>query len=288
MNCLICGHVLDPILHDVGTHPNCEQDQEDGLTELAQTLKKQMTEVILWADANSKRSLQVALGPSEIGTPCDRKLAYKLAGNPEVNHHRDPWAAIVGTSVHKWLEKAVDHYQGIGIKDMDHWDPPEGPKIQMWTEEEVQVDLEVPGHVDLYDVPTETVIDTKTAGPDVFRRIVKEGPPAGYKIQAHLYGLGYTNAGRNVKNVALMFYPRAGLLRDLFVWTDIYRPNVAYEALARRSRIQKGIETVDIWNNPHVYDKIPAVSDHCGYCPFYKRAGFIDGTEATNEGCPGV
>lgn len=287
MNCLICDTRLDPILHDLGTHPTCEP--EFGDVELAAQLKKTLTDVILWANDNAARSLQTAIGPSEIGTPCDRKLAYKLAGNPEVNQWRDPWPAIVGTGVHNWLEKAVDRYQGVGIEDGPWERPPNWDgKWDLLTENEVQVDPLVPGHVDLYQTSTETVIDYKTAGPDVFKKIVKDGPPAGYKIQTQLYGLGYANAGRSVKKVALVFLPRAGWLRDMYVWTDLYRPHVAQQALERMYAIKRGIEQVDIWNNPLVYDKIPAVEDHCGFCPFYRKAGLIDGTEATNEGCPGV
>jgi hypothetical protein len=291
LNCLVCSEVLHPSLHDVGTHPTCDdQDTKDqGLVDLAEHLKKRLTEVILWANDNSARSLQAAIGPSEIGTPCDRKLAYKLAGNPVINDRRDPWAAIVGTAVHSWLEKAVDKYQGVGIGDSDWEAPPSWDgRWDLLTEKEVQVDPLVPGHVDLYQVSTQTVIDYKTAGPDVFKKIVKEGPPAGYKIQTQLYGLGYANAGRKVEHVALVFLPRAGWLSSMYVWTDRYRPDVAHKALERMYAIKRGIEQVDIWNHPEIYEKIPAVSDHCGFCPFYRRAGLMDGTEATNEGCPGA
>ncbi len=274
LNCLVCDEFLDPILHDVGTHPGCD-DQEAANNELASSIKKKLTGIILWANENSARSLQQAIGPSEIGTPCDRKLAYKLAGNPIINLRKDPWPAIVGTGVHHWLERAVIDVQ-TAYPDM--------PKLL--TEREVKIDPLVLGHVDLYDEPT--VIDYKTAGPDVFRKVVKEGPPAGYKIQTQLYGLGYSQAGFRVEHVALVFLPRSGWLSDMYVWTDQFRPELAEAALARMYAIKRGIETIDIWNNPAVYDKIPAVSDHCGYCPFYKRAGLIDGTEATDQGCPGV
>lgn len=279
MICLVCNEKLGPIWYDFGTHGMCQSDLEGPLAALGADLKKQLTEIILWADRNSDRSLQEAIGPSEIGTPCDRKLAYKLAKNPEVNQVRDPWAAIVGTSVHHWLEAAVNRYQDSVFSD---------GKPDFLTEKDVQVDPLVPGHVDLYRQSTESVIDYKTAGPDVMKKIRTGGPPAGYKIQTHLYGLGYSNAGRSVKHVQLVFLPRAGFLRDAYVWSDIYRPNVAQAALARMYGIKKGIEQIDIWNNPQVYDKIPAVADHCGYCPFYRKAGLMDGTEATDQGCPGV
>lgn len=282
MNCLVCDEKLHPSLNDVGTHPHCDdQDTKDqALVDLAEHLKKQLTDAILWANDNSTRSLQEAIGPSEIGTPCDRKLAYRLAGNPVINGRRDPWAAIVGTAVHSWLEEAINLWTDGTRRGADD--------AEFLTEREVQVDDLVPGHVDLYQISTNTVIDYKTAGPDVFKKIVKEGPPAGYKIQTQLYGLGYANAGRKVEHVALVFLPRAGWLSSMYVWTDRYRPDVARKALGRMYAIKRGIEMVDIWRHPEFYERIPAVSDHCGFCPFYKRAGLMDGTEATDEGCPGV
>src|SRR5690606_22850826 len=43
------------------------------------------------------RSAQTTLGPSEIGTPCDRRLALTVMGAAPVNPGGDGWAAFVGT-----------------------------------------------------------------------------------------------------------------------------------------------------------------------------------------------
>lgn len=273
MDCLICNELLDATLHDVGTHPACDEDAM-AQAGLATRIKKQLTEIILWANANSPRSLQQAIGPSELGTPCDRRIAYRLAGHPEINTRRDPWPAIVGTGVHTWLEDAVKL-----------WDP---DQQQYLTEQELDIDPLIVGHTDLYEFDAYTVIDYKTAGPDVMRRMVKEGPPAGYKIQTHMYGLGHVRAGRRVDNVALVFLPRAGWLSGMYVWTDRYRPHVAENAIARMYSIGNGLIQVDIANHPEVYDLIPATADHCGYCPFYRHTGLIDDNVADQRGCPGV
>src|SRR5690606_36102890 len=42
----------------------------------------EMRAVLTALDASRPRSRQTALGPSELGTPCQRQLAYKLAGVP--------------------------------------------------------------------------------------------------------------------------------------------------------------------------------------------------------------
>ena len=65
----------------------------------ATALKHELSQVILWNEHNAPRSLQRAIGPSELGDPCDRKLAYRIAGIEPVNFG-DPWPAIVGTSIH--------------------------------------------------------------------------------------------------------------------------------------------------------------------------------------------
>ena len=65
-------------------------------------LIKQVKEYSTW----SPRSQQTMIGASEIGTPCSRRLAYKLLGVDAINTDMDSWPAIVGTSVHANLEKA--------------------------------------------------------------------------------------------------------------------------------------------------------------------------------------
>lgn len=66
----------------------------------------ELREIIEWHGNHSPRNLQVALGPSELGVPCDRQVAGKMAGIPTTNHVVDPWPSIVGTAGHAWLDKA--------------------------------------------------------------------------------------------------------------------------------------------------------------------------------------
>lgn len=53
------------------------------------------------------RSLQEVIGPSEMGTPCLRRLGFKLSGTPaaqiDVESIDIPWRPTVGTAIHSWM-----------------------------------------------------------------------------------------------------------------------------------------------------------------------------------------
>src|SRR6185369_9665685 len=112
MNCPVCGNEMSPALAREGllVHPLCADQHERELKERNEELKAQLLEIITWADQNSTRSQQLAIGPSEIGNTCDQRIARTLAALPQVNFRFDPWAGIVGTSIHSWIQKAVDRY----------------------------------------------------------------------------------------------------------------------------------------------------------------------------------
>lgn len=268
MNCLLCNGPMDPSLikRGVAFHPTCD-DQDPAEANALKTLVQKM---IRHAEGTSARTLQRQIGPSEMGDACDRRLAYRLAEVPAINAARDPWPAIVGTAVHHWMDAAVHTAEGAGL-------------ISGWvTEIGVAPDRLVKGHSDVYDAIGHRVIDWKTAGPDVLKKIRTQGPPASYIYQANLYGLGHEQAGRPVKDVALVFLPRAGWLSGIYVWRDIYRRHLA-ELMVER--LYKLGDLLIAGFNPW---EIPAVpSDACGYCPFFASGDGIMGVEASVNGCPG-
>lgn len=239
------------------------------LTELEEELKKDIQEIILDAERNSTRSTQVDIGPSELSATCKRQIGYKLADIPPVNSGSDPWAAIVGTAIHAWLEKAVNRRNN--------------PK---WiTENEMDISPYVTGHCDwLRDT---MVVDFKTAGVDRMREVTKYGPPLSYQTQVHLYGYGYEQLGYRVEHVALIFLPRSGLLRNIHTWVVPYSRPAALEALAKVPKIGKELIDLDILNNPHRWEQVEATPSHdCGYCPWYAyHRSLIQG--ASDQGCPG-
>ena len=276
--CLVCQKPMSVVLDGLNTHPACILfDDTPGEDLLALKLKRQLIDIIKWADANTARSRQKRIGPSEMGDPCDRRIGYCIAEIPEVNDRFDPWAAIVGTSIHSWLEDAVQAWV------VHH-------KSTSWlTETPVTLDGFITGRSDLYYVDDACVIDHKGAGPSVMRKVVKDGPPPGYVVQVQLYGYGYEQLGQPVKKVALAFYPRAGWLRDMYVWTADYDRDVAVAALARISRIAQDVMKLEILKegNEHRWEQLDAVpSDSCGFCPWYEPDRNMEvGANAT--GCPG-
>lgn len=180
------------------------------------------------------RSLQVALGPSEIGNACDRCLIHRLAGTPEAAEVAPPWLPYVGTAVHSALEvtfmRHVIDRLGAGVDAGDEW----------LTETAVNVgDLRgqpVIGHADLFHVPTGTVIDFKVTGSTTLKKVRADGSGASltYQRQIHLYGRGLAARGYPVRSVAIAFLPRNGMtLAQTRLFTAPYDEQVAIDALAR-------------------------------------------------------
>lgn len=283
MNCLACGKEMAVLLTpDQVTHPTCLMIEEpvEGVDPFSVLLKQQLTEIILWQAKRNPREWQVNIGPSEIGNPCDRSIGYRLVDLPGCNVEFDPWASIVGTAVHHWLDKAVSDW-------MDVWSEPYNPK---WlTETELAMDEIVTGHSDLYSIEHQAVVDWKTAGVDVMRKVLKDGPPDGYRIQTHIYGYMFEKSGRPVKKVALVFLPRAGLLKNMYVWSADYSRTVAETALARMYGIARRVLELEVLTkgHEHRWEQVEATpGNHCGFCPWYDPGRDPErGADAT--GCPG-
>lgn len=242
----------------------------------ATQIKEQLQKIILWTEQTSPRSRQRSIGPSELGDPCDRRIAYRIAAVDSVNIHGDPWPAIVGTAVHGWLEEAITRFQREN-------------GYQGWlTELRVHPDPLVAGRSDLFHEPTGTVVDFKTTNADTIRKLQRGGAPSpGYITQINLYGLGHVRAGRPVNNVCLVYYPRSGWLRDAFVWHGAYDQGIAEQALQRMYTIGFQLLDLDIESHPEYFAEIPATAgDNCVWCPMFKR-DMDPSIQASRDGCPG-
>lgn len=279
-DCLVCHQPLDAALAPEVTHPSCNDTSWLGLDDLPDPfndiLKQKLVHMILWAEHNSPRSKQVQIGPSEVGDACDRRIAYRLAGVPDVNVGFDPWPAVVGTAVHGWLETALRTYEGFhGTND--------------WlTEQTLVIDDFIKGHSDLYWAPERTVIDWKTAGVDVMRKVRANGPPSSYVVQAQIYGFGFERMGQPVDRVALAFLPRSGWLRDMFVWSAPYDRNVAETALSRVYGIAQKLVELEIFKHSHRWQQIEATpGDSCGHCPWLNTLRTAE-EGASDKGCPAL
>lgn len=187
--------------------------------------------VIETAIDGTPRSQQTRIGPSELGTPCNRCLAHKLAGIPET---RDTaWLPAVGTAVHGWLQ---DVFIGANA----------GQPIRYLTELTVSVGdvdgVDITGHVDMYDIATAELTDWKCVGATTLRA-AKSGPSPVYRTQAHLYGRGLIRRGLPVERVRIAYLPRNSVngLADAVVWSEPYDEQVALAALARADALAKAI-----------------------------------------------
>jgi PD-(D/E)XK nuclease superfamily protein len=281
MNCLACGLEMSVLLTpDQVTHPTCLMIEEpvEGEDPFSVLLKQELVDIIKWQARRNPREWQTNIGPSEIGNPCDRHIGYRLVDIPAINVESDPWASIVGTAIHAWLDKAVRE-----------WNSLQDSEAKYLTETELVLDEIVTGHADLYDVGKEAVVDWKTAGADVMRKVVNEGPPDGYKIQTHIYGYLFERAGFPVKKVALVFLPRASTLSKIYVWSADYSRTVAETALARMYGIARKVLELDILTegNGHRWEQLDATpGNHCGFCPWYNPGRDPErGADAT--GCMG-
>jgi hypothetical protein len=246
------------------------QLKRGGVTPDRHPLAADIRSVVLEASHRAPRSQQQALGPSEIGEVCPRKLAYKLMRHTESNTDSDPWASIVGTAVHAWLADAfLAANARLG-------------RIRYLVEQRLVIRGALTGTCDLYDADRQMVIDHKVPGVTSMNAAKKNGPSPTYIAQAHLYGYGYVQLGLPVKDVALALYPRAGMLSGLWVWTQPYDESVALQALARHDSILEVAAALDVAHHAERYRDVPRVTGHaCTYCPYWKP-----GTD-TGDGCPG-
>lgn len=244
-----------------------------GNTPDAVAVARDLREAVTYAAKHAPRSVQRHLGPSEIGDPCHRKVAGKLAHVPATNHVSDPWPSVVGTAGHAWLADT------LSAARPDQW----------WTERRV---VPIDGHsgtADLYDTARRAVIDHKLLGRTTHPKVRAGDIPRGYYVQLLLYALGYIRAGYPVDRVMLAAWSRGGRLTDLYVWdhpiTDADWTLLAYiidtELPYRKSwaaAIASGSAT--LLDVPIGTDK-----PECYFCPFYRPETAANPAAA---GCPGV
>jgi hypothetical protein len=236
-----------------------------------------LCQVIVQHQRQSERSIQVEIGPSEIGTACERRLALALLGSKRPNVSRDEWAAIVGTACHKVAAEAfIAHNDSLSRS---------GYSPRWLVEQEITIRPGLFGHCDLYDLVTHTVIDHKFPGATAIRKYKTNGHPGQqYQWQAHLYGYGWANLGMPVATVGIMFYPRSGVLRDAFLWTEPYSPAIAAMALARVDDLLMGMNLAET-KGAILDDFMLALrrnTEYCNWCPYLER----DNSDPTN-GCKG-
>jgi hypothetical protein len=236
-----------------------------------------------YVNRNTKdnRSAQMTMGPSEIGTSCDRQIAMKLL-NIAPSNPQEGWAPFVGTAVHDELARMFQWANGGGAGS--------GRYVT-----EMSVEFGHPlvprGTLDLLDRVLFMVDDHKLMGRWSLDKLIQEGPSETYRVQLHTYGYGAERAGEKVKEVALIAWPRQeSSLDKLYVHVEPYDRKIALAALERVARIAERVRsaTGEARDNGFISEKPLEVAQHfnagddCKWCPFHRKgdAGFT-------RGCPG-
>lgn len=252
------------------------------------------------AIVNHPRSLQVEIGPSEIGTPCVRRLGHLLAGTPR-QPQPPAWRPTVGTAVHAWIADGFKAANERQLSDEDIDDPRD---VRYLVERRVTVGTidgrPLTGSCDLYDRETFRVSDWKIVGPSSLKKYrtscrlpdntaerpafyadLNNGPGQTYRVQAHCYGLGLATAGEPVREVAIWMLPSNGELADAVRWAEPWRPDVAEWFLGRANQVAAAVRE---YGAATVLPVLARVDDRCGrFCPFY-RAG---ADPSDPSACPG-
>lgn len=254
----------------------------NGNSPWAQAYAGTLRGVLETAAARAPRTVQVHLGPSELGVECDRQVAGKFAGLPATNHVVDPWPSIRGTALHAW---AADAFTADNMRyGYTRW----------LAEQRVTPHPEHPGTADLYDAAELAVVDHKFLGETSMAKL-KKNPPRKYRVQLLLYGLGYVLMGLPVTRVVIAGYPAtAASLDGMYVWEHVTDYDGADGALLakvfeqttrRKAYAAQLLATGD--PQAHLRDVPADTGDdrdtECYFCPFYRPQASRDAT----YGCPG-
>lgn len=246
-----------------------------GNTPWASRYSAELRRVVHEQANNSARTLQRHLGPSELGSPCDRQVVGKFAGLPTTNHVVDPWASVIGTAVHAWL---ADAFIADNARHGTRWA----------AEKQVTPHPDHSGTGDLYDGWEQAVVDHKVLGESSLDKVrASSGPPIKYVVQLMLYGRGFRLMGLPVKRIVLAAYPRTKHTLDgLYVWEQASGPQddpfleEVFKLTTHRKQLAKALMRKEI-----NFTDVPASPDdtECFFCPFYRPQTAYDG----GPGCSG-
>lgn len=205
------------------------------------------------------RNQQVALGPSEVGTPCLRQLAYGLLHEEECNPDWDPLAALRGTAFHEWMKWAADRanerlgrVRWLAEKKVG----PPGPGRR--------------GTCDLYDLDTHSVIDHKCPGPTRFKHYTTHGPSLQYETQTLIYGYGWEELGLPVEHVGIYWINLVSTVDKTKLWWRPYDRALAEKAFARVDSTIAMCDELRVDEHPERYELIPTTpTDDCRFCNWW-------------------
>lgn len=190
----------------------------------------QAMDVVYDAIVNHPRSLQVEIGPSEIGTECDHCLAAKLAGWKQ--QRGAAWLPTIGTAVHSWLEQQFRRRMAALP-----------PRERRWLVEakvycgEI-AGVPITGSTDLLDLWYGMTGDWKLVGTTTLKEAKRIGASPVYRTQQQIYAHGWNMAGVKVTDCAIMYLPRNAMsLQDAYPVHEPYDPDVALGAFERANNV---------------------------------------------------
>lgn len=242
--------------------PEGAPEFDDGNDLFAHELSLSIDEVFFGYNnrhSDDNRSAQVHLGPSEIGTPCDRRIAMALMGRPHVNPGGDGFAAWLGTQGHR------------GMAEIYEWADGRSGRFAVETPLSFESKLVPKGTGDLLDRKLRCFVDWKFMGYWSLKHLREKGPSDTYRVQIHTYAYGAVKRGEKVDRVAIVGMPRQGQsLKEKYVWSEPYDPSIAEAALERVAKINDRIRA-DAADAIAFADSLKAldIAKDCDYCDFY-------------------
>lgn len=220
------------------------------------------------------RSQQRAIGPSEVGHPCERHLGYKLAGIPPSTVEGLKWAALLGTWCHGGAERAVhEENERLG-------------RERYLVERRAQISDAIVdgGNTDVFDLEAMEVIDWKFPGEASSAKSAKEAPQE-YVVQGMLYGLGWHRMGYTPRTVRIFFLPRwSNKISDAHEWAAEWSEKVALDALSRLANVKAA--SLMITSGLAYWTELQADTTKCMFCPWLRRRR-PDERQADETGCHG-
>lgn len=264
----------------------------DVMTNLAGAPASTITElrqILIDYEANRPRSMQKALGPSELGTPCQQQIARKLAGAPRRPITEPTWAPFQGTAMHASMEDVLRFWNKL--LGRERWIVED----RLTAADALQgVDGHpgypaVEGNGDAYDTDTDTVVDWKYVGTTAIDKLLtaqrllkppKEQVSQEYRVQGHIYGAGHAAKGRPVKHVRLVLLARSWKYDESAEWTEPYDERIAAWAISRYYDVVDQLHTLGA-DRVHLVPSAPS-NDACKWCPFHRG-----GQPSDWHGCAG-
>ena len=219
-------------------------------------------QIIVAHDAARPRSQQTAVGPSDLSSPCSRKLVYQLLGVPKVVDDAVNLMAWVGTGIHAQMEQA--------LKDDDDWVTEQRLTIK------VAKGISITGSLDAYHKPSRTIVDWKSVGPSALAKY-RRASPEKYLDQVSIYGLMAVLSGRmSVENTCIAYLPRNGDLADIHVDLHPWDEDRADRAIRRLEALHAAADA-----GPTVLPLVPT-GDDCRYCGWW-----MPGSDTPEVACTG-